>query len=371
MATQQNRTGLLDMMGQGDSGFANWLNPRRNAIMGFGAGLVGHDTAKGRMAGAVQGMMQGREQDTAYQTLQQEQADRQQAVLKAAGAMRERGYGDIADFVEQGGMDPQTGWTSILRNMSDRTAGNPFELRTVGDSLLRVNTATGEFDTIFAGSQAPTPTDTQRNLEWRAAQAGLAPGTPEYQQFMLSGGSGGTSLSVTPDGGVTFSQGGGTRPLTEQQSKDAVYATRAAGALGTLNEYDTELTNFVQGAMGNDPTGLIRGQQSAEYQVADVAGREFLAAILRKDSGAAIQEYEMQNYGAMFLPRPGDTPATIEYKRLARQRAQEALEAGMSPQAIINQENALRASGGTAPFQVNGQPQPGGAGGSSDPLGIR
>lgn len=33
-------------------------------------------------------------------------------------------------------------------------------------------------------------TDTQRNLEWRAQQAGLMPGTPEYQRFMEKGGSG-------------------------------------------------------------------------------------------------------------------------------------------------------------------------------------
>lgn len=32
------------------------------------------------------------------------------------------------------------------------------------------------------------PTDTQRNLEWRAQQAGLQPGTPEYADFMARGG---------------------------------------------------------------------------------------------------------------------------------------------------------------------------------------
>lgn len=32
------------------------------------------------------------------------------------------------------------------------------------------------------------PTDTQRNLAWRAAEAGLQPGTPEYNQFMITGG---------------------------------------------------------------------------------------------------------------------------------------------------------------------------------------
>lgn len=34
------------------------------------------------------------------------------------------------------------------------------------------------------------PTDTQKNLEWRAREAGLEPGTKEFRDFMLSGGSG-------------------------------------------------------------------------------------------------------------------------------------------------------------------------------------
>lgn len=36
----------------------------------------------------------------------------------------------------------------------------------------------------------PDPTDTMRNLEWRAEQAGLQPGTPEYNDFMVRGGAG-------------------------------------------------------------------------------------------------------------------------------------------------------------------------------------
>lgn len=37
------------------------------------------------------------------------------------------------------------------------------------------------------------------------------------------------------------------------------------------------------------------------------AGRQILAAILRKESGAAIQDDEWANYGPMYLPWPGDS----------------------------------------------------------------
>lgn len=187
-------------------------------------------------------------------------------------------------------------------------------------------------------------TDSQKNLDYRAREAGLVRGTPEYQNFMLTGGAGGTSLMVGPDGTVQFSQGH-TKPLTEGQSKDATYATRAEGSLGTLDQFGASLTSPIERAAEYDPTGMLRGQQSAEFQQAKQAGDEFLQAILRKDTGAAITKDEMEGYGRTYLPMPGDGPEVLAQKQVARRRALEALKAGMPPQAILNQEEALRRSG--------------------------
>ena len=109
-----------------------------------------------------------------------------------------------------------------------------------------------------------------------------------------------------------------------------------------------------------DPTGFIRGAvQSDDFQVAKTAGDEFLQAILRKDTGAAITAGEQSLYGVTYLPQPGDNKAQLEYKKGARRRAVEAIKAGLPPSAIIAQEKALAASGsktlpaadGTAPPQ--------------------
>lgn len=193
-------------------------------------------------------------------------------------------------------------------------------------------------------------TDTMRNLEWRAAEAGLTPGTPEYANFMLSGGQGGTSLSVDPTtGAVSFTQGFGNKPLTEGQSKDTVYATRAAGALPIIDQFGSALTDPIQRVMGADPTGIIRGNQTPEFQQAQQAGLEFLQAILRKDTGAAITPAETAEYGKVYLPVPGDSPELLEQKRISRQRALAAIEAGLPAQAILQSEEALLRSSGTQP----------------------
>lgn len=222
------------------------------------------------------------------------------------------------------------------------------------------NPNTGEWITAPGGIE-PDMTDTQRNLEWRAAQAGLTPGTPEYQQFMMTGGQGGTSLSVDPaTGAVSFTQGFGAKPLTEGQSKDTVYVTRASGALPTLDAVGIALTDPIQHAMGADPTGVIRGNQTPEFQMAQQAGLEFLQAILRKDTGAAITPAETEEYGKVYLPRPGDTPEVLEQKRQSRQRAIAAIEAGLPASAILRSEEALlQATESTvAPEGSQGQAQP-------------
>jgi len=83
-------------------------------------------------------------------------------------------------------------------------------------------------------------TDTQVNLQWRAEQAGLQPGTPEYQQFMMTGGQGGTSLSVGPDGAINFSSGaGGKFGQTVDTAFGGTYSDIQNAGLSAITGIDT------------------------------------------------------------------------------------------------------------------------------------
>ena len=92
------------------------------------------------------------------------------------------------------------------------------------------------------------------------------------------------------------------------------------------------------------PLGLGREYQDPAYQAAQTAGTEFLHAILRKDTGAAITQEENEQYGRVYLPQLGDSEQVLNLKKSARNRALIALEAGMTPDAMI----ALEAASGTA-----------------------
>lgn len=197
---------------------------------------------------------------------------------------------------------------------------------------------------------------------------------PQTRAYERVGGvkapSNGMSFTSNPDGTMTVTQGGTGGKLTEADGKSALYATRAAGALPLINTYGNSLTDLPQSFVGSTPV-VGNYFRDANYQRAEQAGREFLQAILRKDTGAAITKEETAEYGNVYLPRPGDTPEVLTQKAAARDRALQALIAGMPPQAILNAEKALGTSLPSPPVPGGQRETPGGASSGSDPLGIR
>lgn len=155
----------------------------------------------------------------------------------------------------------------------------------------------------------------------------------------------GTSLQVGPDGQVTLNQGPGVKPLTEGQSKDTVYSTRATAAMPLLNKHEGALLSLGETMASGIPLNLGNYAQTEEFQLARDAGKDFLASILRKDTGAAVTKSEEDLYGRIFLPQPGDKPATVDAKRQRRTLAVEAIKAGMPAQAIVNMGRALENAG--------------------------
>lgn len=115
--------------------------------------------------------------------------------------------------------------------------------------------------------------------------------------------------------------------LTEGQGKTLVYFERGLNANRVLDnpKMATALGQYSDTFAGK--FGAVgRNFQDAEYQVAKRAADEFLAAILRKDTGAAITSQEFELYAPMYLPMPGDKPELLEEKRIARGIALRALE---------------------------------------------
>ena len=165
---------------------------------------------------------------------------------------------------------------------------------------------------------------------------------------MLNNGKTPEGMVIESDGqgGFRMVQGTGAgaaaaKPFTEGSEQGCRFRHASAGALATLDPIASALTSRGEAAADWLPMGLGGGMQSDDYQVAKTAGDEFLQAILRKDTGAAITPGEQALYGETVPASPGDSDARLKYKAEARQRAIAALEAGMSPAQIVAQEKAF------------------------------
>jgi hypothetical protein len=218
----------------------------------------------------------------------------------------------------------------------------PDKPMVLGDGSRVYDPNTGKIIVDQSPQSRPQPAEI---AEYEYAKEQGFPGS--FMDYQASKKGNGTSLRVNPEtGAVEFQQGGSgnIKPLTESQSKDTVFATRAEGALGVFEPISDALTEIMGATVGQLPVvgNMIK---SEKYQQAEQAGNEFLQAMLRKDTGAAITPGEQALYGKTYLPQPGDETDTLKQKSKSRRRALAGIKAGMTPQSILMQENALRRTG--------------------------
>jgi hypothetical protein len=133
---------------------------------------------------------------------------------------------------------------------------------------------------------------------------------------------------VSPVGGAETTINLDSGKLTEGQSKDVNFFTRGIYANDDLAQVEKELTSAGGNVAGR--MGVVGNYfKDPQYRQAERAGREVLAVILRKDTGAAVTQQEFELYGPMYLPWPGDDIQTIADKREARIRAIDSMEIGL------------------------------------------
>jgi len=146
----------------------------------------------------------------------------------------------------------------------------------------------------------------------------------------------------------------GGKPLTETQSNAVAFGMRALEANKLATDLEGKgftntgvIRTAIGGTMGQAPIvggKLEQGVRSAfnvlpefaggpspEQQQVDQARRNFISAVLRKESGAAIGVDEYANEERKYFPQLGDSDKVIKQKQDARKLAIQALEAQAGP----------------------------------------
>lgn len=115
---------------------SDWVAPRRNALLGFGSGLLSSnmgDIGTSTMRGMELDRQIGQEQQDFMQAQEEENATKEY--------LRSKGYNDLLAGVEGGGLDIGTAWTEALKRGQPQEPG--ANLMSVGGSLY--DPATGQW----------------------------------------------------------------------------------------------------------------------------------------------------------------------------------------------------------------------------------
>ena len=114
-----------------------------------------------------------------------------------------------------------------------------------------------------------------------------------------------------------------TKPATEAQNKDASYAQRTFEANGYINNLEDTVAGMnpvsYYSQITAEPTAFGNAFVSDDIRQLRQAERNFLTAILRRESGAAISATEFATGDKQYFPRPGDDEVTLSQKRQNRE----------------------------------------------------
>lgn len=144
------------------------------------------------------------------------------------------------------------------------------------------------------------------------------------------------NLQAIP-GGPADSTGKNSK-ATDTQRVTALYADRAREAENILSGeggVEGQGTSLGEKALSSIP-GVGNYLVSDDFQKYDQARRNFVNAVLRKESGAVISPEEFGNAEKQYFPQPGDTAQVLAQKRANRETAIEGLHraagTAMNPQ---------------------------------------
>lgn len=142
--------------------------------------------------------------------------------------------------------------------------------------------------------------------------------------------------------------------LNDVQSKALLFGSRMQAAEKVLNEMaaqGTERPSVLKSAVEGVPLiGRVGGvaansMSSPQQQKVEQAQRDFINAVLRRESGAVIAEPEFENARKQYFPAVGDSQAVIQQKAQNRQLATK----GILAEVPAKQRNSLDSSAGADP----------------------
>lgn len=262
----------------------------------------------------------------------------------------------------------------------DGTVGNPvpyqvaekLHFANTGGETVALNPFTGKKQASVRNTQSPESVASNA-VAWanynlskqRMAQEQASQNQPQFNAEM--GGFVTKPTANAPQGGFIPLAGytKPEKPMTEAQAKDNLFGSRmqqanaalvdlekkgalSPGRIKAMAEGTGRLMGLgfegLQSSLSDTAGTLTNWTQSEAQQKVEQAQRDFLNAVLRKESGAAISPQEFSNAEKQYFPQAGDSKAVIAQKRQNRELAIQAVQAGVP----AGQRTKVPTSGGNS-----------------------
>jgi hypothetical protein len=113
----------------------------------------------------------------------------------------------------------------------------------------------------------------------------------------------------------------------EQDPKEARFKARKQASHEVLTKFENKENPYYE-----NTKKFLKDQKvpylfkSDEYKQIEQAQRDFVNAVLREESGAAIAESEFENAIKQYFPQPGDTAEVVKQKQINREQQFEKLD---------------------------------------------
>ena len=253
-----------------------------------------------------------------------------------------------AGNIVQPGIDQKRG--QIRSSIDDQSNWTPEQQASVDQSLAldrsnavtdpRVRTqaaiATGDIDpktaatlTSHADIQQMKNDSTMKEIENKILMAKDKTETQmaiaELKAHLIGNGKAPSGYRFREDGGLEAIPGGPAadgKPLTDSQSKALLFGSRMRDADKILTQLASEgTTTSVPGSKAPLIGGLITALSSENKQMLEQAKLDFMTAVLRRESGAAISTGEFESANRQYFPQIGDSEKVIAQKAANRKLA--------------------------------------------------
>jgi anti-sigma28 factor (negative regulator of flagellin synthesis) len=133
-----------------------------------------------------------------------------------------------------------------------------------------------------------------------------------------------------------------SKPMTDTQANANLYSTRMEKADQIINQLEGQYNRtWLAGRQmaGEGALGMVANSRlPQEAQMVDQAQRDFVNAVLRRESGAVISPSEFANAKQQYFPQPGDSVAVVKQKAANRKTAIEGVRAAAGVKAPVNHE---------------------------------